>query len=156
MDFMKCVNSYKINGKCEKKYILSLLIDKNSLIDESYSLAEQDHLKSLLILLLENRSFFCSSVLKDIIIRIFEEEDIDIVLPFYLLDFLRLLIDRVKVYFYENKLLNVNVEVPLEYYHMVTAHYEITNRSDDIPTLTSLSPASPASDATITDIFDEQ
>jgi hypothetical protein len=33
MELMKGVHSFEINGKCEKKYILSLLID-----DESSSL----------------------------------------------------------------------------------------------------------------------
>jgi hypothetical protein len=38
MELLKGVHSFEINGKCEKKYILSLLIDTNSLFDESSSL----------------------------------------------------------------------------------------------------------------------
>jgi hypothetical protein len=48
MELMKAVHS--LNGIFEKN-ILSFLIDTNSLFDESSSLADADHLKSLLIIL---------------------------------------------------------------------------------------------------------
>jgi hypothetical protein len=55
---MKCVLSYKINRKCEKKNILSLFINPHSIFDESYSLNEEDNLKFIWILLLKKKHIF--------------------------------------------------------------------------------------------------
>jgi hypothetical protein len=45
-ELMKGVHSFKINGQFEKKNILSLIIDTNSLFGESSSLTNQKHLNS--------------------------------------------------------------------------------------------------------------
>ena len=141
-------------SSCVKKSssFLILLIEKNSLLDGEYSFEDQTHLKDQLVHIVNLRTYFAKVILSDVILGIFQESELIWEQPYFLLDFISLLKDRV-AYQIEND--DMDIEVPQEYFNLVSKHFDLINNGDDVETFASVSTASPASDATVTYDSDE-
>lgn len=138
--FMRQLNKY-----CKISFV-QFLIEKRFVIDHNFSVSEQMLLRDLLEQTVDNRCYFSFAV-SDIIINICEVADY-LNKPFFFLEFVLLVIEEVKGFLTNDIEINNCICVPLEYHKLVSLHHVITERTDDLPTLTSLSPVSPSSDCT--------
>ena len=133
--------------------LLILLIEKNSMFDEEYSSEDQTSLKEQLINIVKNlRSYFSKVILSDVILHIFEDSSLVWEQPYFLLDFISLLKDRVAHQIQHN---SMDIEVPVEYFDFLSEHFELINTTDEEDTMSSVSTPSQASDATVTYSVDE-